>query len=600
MSLIRNDKVLFYHPLDSDTEYTQSVDWIRSANGTFDTGVVVSGFTQDGATDVDITGVVASGYDDLEGYDHFTVAFWASGLYGGVLRDDRLKIGFGSTDVSDGNGIQCFISEAGAAAYIRLYKRGASGPLKQIPIIPSTEGWHLTIVDMSLQGSVFQYLVSINGSGWQNIGSGHNADLPDVDAKCLIQIELESTSNNIILDEVAIWAGQDVFTNNELSNIYELANTYNNPLSQYTSTFGTLVSSGVDCFITGHLQASGDSPLYIPGQIETKSASLFMLVNSPSNGNIDSFIHGHQVASGDVYQFIHGSSTTSGNADLYISGIPAISSSVNLYTQGPTPASGDVDSSIWGHLPISGNSTLFMQGAFPRFDAFVSVVANNPSNTLNLSIHGIASGAPTSSHINDSATLFIKDDGEDKTVDSSWSVFTRVADAIAVTENSTWSSFLRGGNTANDNIGLYLFGHAPGEAPHGTLVSGSISAFIEGQSTQDGEEGLLSDGYSVSNIEAAAFAKVHLGLNGTSNLYVSGEVIVVPPSATFDLFTFGILGTAFDSSTAYIFGQDIVDKNFDLFIFGIQDVKSNDAVLYIEVTDIGLFNQSSTLYSHGF
>ncbi len=600
MSLIRSSGVLFYHPLDSDTEYTQSVDWVRSANGTFDTGIVVSGFTQAGATDVDITGVVASGYDDLENYDHFTVAFWASGLYGGVIRDDRLKIGFGSADVSDGNGIQCYLSEVGVAAYIRLYKRGLSSGLKQIPIIPTTDGWHLTIVDISLQGSTFQHLVSINGSGWQNVGSGGNADLPDTDTKCLIQIELESTSNNIILDEVAVWAGQDTFTDDELSNLYELVNTYSQPMSQYSSIFGTPVNSGVDCFINGHMQTSGNASLYIPGQVEAKSADLFILVNSSSSGSIDSFMHGHQVSSGNVDQHIHGYLTTSGNASLYVSGIPAISASSNLYIAGPLLSSGSVDDFIWGHLPISGSSTLFMKGLPPRFDAFVSVVENNPSDTVDLFIHGVPSGSPNIFYSNKSATLFIEDTGEDKTFGSSWSAFTRVADAITASGSGVWQSFLRGGNTANNNIDLYIGGHASGDTPHGPLVSGSMYSFINGQSTQGGEEGLLFDGYSVSNIEAPAFAKVHLGLTDTLNLYISGEIVAVPPSATLDLFTFGILGTMSGSCTSYVFGQDIVDDNFDLFILGIQDTESNDATLYIEVTDVGLLNQSGILYAHGF
>ena len=88
MSLLRNDDVLLYHSLDSNTEYTKSYDWTRSAKGIFDTGVIVSGFTQSDSTIASITGSkTGGGYDDLEGYDHFTVAFWSSGLYGGTVRD---------------------------------------------------------------------------------------------------------------------------------------------------------------------------------------------------------------------------------------------------------------------------------------------------------------------------------------------------------------------------------------------------------------------------------------------------------------------------------------------------------------------------------
>jgi len=644
MSLLRNDNVLWYHPLDSDTEYTQSFDWTRSANGIFDTGIVVSGFTQNSDTTVDIKGgKAAGGYDDLENYDHFTVAFWSSGLYGGVVKDDYIYIGFGSTSVDDGNGVRYRMSESSNAPFVRLIKRGSTGPAKQVSSFPSIEGWHLTVIDFSLQGSIWQYLVSINGSGWQNVGSGGSADLPDTDVNCIIELKLESTSYNIILDEVIIWAGHDVFTESELSNLYELVNTYDSPMNLYGSVFGTTISSGINCFTHGCIQTSGDISLYIPSQKETKSTdllinghipiyedisfyisgippvasssiTLYIVAPSPASSDLDLYIvgplfesnsiniftQGHQILSDNVDQYIYGYLPIFDNIDLYISGVPWKSSAINLYTVGPLPVNGNIDDFIWGHAIASSGGSLFVKGAFPTIDAFVSTVRNNPSNSVDLFIHSVASGMDTIFYTNNSATFFINDSGDIPTVNSSWPSFIRVDDAITTGESGTWSAFAKGGNTANDNINMYTYGHAYGEYPHGTSIINSRTLFINGLSLRDGDEGLLDNGYYTINKETPAFAKVHFGLNNSVSMYISGSILTVPPIASTDLFIFGILDTEFGSFTTYTLGLASTSGQTNLFLFGIQDIISSGIPLYIEVTDIGSSNKIRNLYTHGF
>lgn len=644
MSLLRHDNVLFYHPLDSDTEYIKSFDWSRFTGGIFDTGIVTSGFTQSGATYVYIEANKATGgYDDLENSEHFAIAFWSSGLYCNNFRDDIVEIGFGHQGLGKvGAGVRCFTSDIAQVPYVRLMKDG-TGPAKEIPIFPSTAEWHLTIVDFSKQGSVWQYLVSINGSGWQNIGSGSNADPILAYPYCTTILRLETTSKNIILDEVAVWADQDLFTDQELSNLYELVSTYDQPMNQYYNIFGTPVNSGVNLFTKGSISTSGNISLYIPSQKETKlidlftkgslqtsgnidlfitgtptisssSIDLFLKVAAPINNdtnlytvgplstsdNIDNFIWGYQISSGNINQHIHGDLTTSGNIDLYISGVPTASSSMNLYVAGPLPASGDASHFIWGHESTSGNTDFYIKGLFPTFDAFVSVVDQDSSNSLDLFVHGVLPGESGVFYTNDTIALFINDSGEDTTVDSDWSAFVRVADAAIVPYSGIWQSFVKGSNAINNNIDLYINAHISGENPHGQLITHSLMAFVEGQATQDDEEGLLSDGYFTANRETAGFAKVHLGLGDTLNLYVSGEISVVTTSTAFDLFILGISGIVNDSHTLYIPSKEIIDSNYNLFIFGIQDTKSGNSPLYIEVTDIGLFNQESSFYTHGF
>lgn len=642
MSLIRNDNILFYHPLDSDTEYTQSFDWTKSSKGIFDTGIIVSGFTQSDSTYGNIKGSkVGGGYDDLENHDHFAIAFWSSGFYGASARDDRIEIGFTDSEINIRNGVRYSISEIVDSPTIRLIKRGGSTPDKTIPVYPSVNGWHLTIVDFSKQGSVWQYLVSINGSGWQNVGSGSIAELPDANTNCIIYLNMESFSDKFYLDEVAIWAGHDIFTDDELSNLYELINTYDQPMNQYSSIFATPVNSGVNLFIHGYADSSGNAFLYIPSQKEIKSIDLFtegstqtsgninlymsgtptiasslidLFITAPTpssgdanlyiigpsfeSGSINNFINGYNVSSGNVNEYIQGFSSNSGNVNLYMSGIPG--ASTNLYISGPILLVGSGNDFIWGHMTASGNYSLVVMGRSEDISAFIAVSDNNPSDDLNLFIHGVPSGQSTTFYTNDSATLFIKDDNDDTLINNNWLSFVRVIDDFSVPYDTSWVSFVRGGNTTNNNIGLYTNSHASGEAPRGTLNTSSLTMFVAGQATQSGDEGLLSDDYSVINTEISAFTKVYFGLNDTVNLYVSGAISVVSLSSTLDLFVLGIIDVASSSHTLYIPVKQSINDSGNLFVLGIQGTPSGSCPLYIKVTNIGLFNQENTLYSHGY
>jgi hypothetical protein len=83
-------------------------------------------------------------------------------------------------------------------------------------------------------------------------------------------------------------------------------------------------------------------------------------------------------------------------------------------------------------------------------------------------------------------------------------------------------------------------------------------------------------------------------------LYVSGEVPIIPPSATLDMFVFGILGIESGSLPSYIYGDDIHSDSNDLFIFGILGIESNSMPLYLKVTTSGDLNQQIDFYSHGY
>ncbi len=315
---------------------------------------------------------------------------------------------------------------------------------------------------------------------------------------------------------------------------------------------------------------------------DTKSLDLFMSVSNPASSGLDTFIEGFDTSTNDVDNYIQGLVNISGNMDLFISGIPAVSSSVTFYMQGPIQVSGNIDDIIIGHLIASGNSNLFIKGRSEDINAFVEVAANNPSNTSDLFVHGIPSGASVISYISDSATLFINDSGDDPTFDSSWSAFAQVASSIATPDTNTWSAFVKVGNVADNRITLYTNAHASGESPRGTSISGSFNMFMNGLSTEDGDEGLLSEGFSISTFDSSSFAKVHLGLNDILNFYISGSLGVVSTSGTSDLFILGILDVASGSHTLYMNTKESINDSNDLFTFGIQGLESGNISLYIK------------------
>lgn len=632
MSLLQNDNVNWYHPLDNTTEYTKDYAWTAfSSNVEFtSSGIITSGLKPIVAS---TTGyfrgsIVGGGYDLAGGYTRLTTAFWISGIFNENSYNYNFYVGLhqGNSLIHvfhlrkfPSNSLTCMIEI-----------QGVHDLTKSIPLYPHDGGWHFVVLDGDHTDTNWRLRVSIDGSGWQDLGLGDkDTNTASFDNHVGFQLRTTDPSINLVIDESVWWFDAELFTDQELSNLYELANTYSLPMSQYDSVYGTPHSSGTNLFLKGHLQTSGNTSLYIPGQVETKSTdlftegiiqtsgnidlytsgsprgssssiSLYMLVPTPSSGNTDLYITGQSTISDNVNQYIQGYEASSENISLYVSGVPHTFDSSSLYIQGPLPESGNVDDFIWGHKVSSGNTALFLAGAFPRFDAFVSVVQNSPSKELNLFIHGIPLGSPTIFYTNDTVTLFIKDLGLDTNVDRSWPSFVKVPTAVVVPVDNTWISFVRGGNTSDDSIGLYTYGHASGSPPHGTLVSGSVPIIINGQSILGGEEGLLSDGYYAVNVEFPAFSKVHLGLIETFNLYISGTIVVTPPSSSLDLFTFGILDTTSGSFVSYIFGQDVVNDNRNLFVFGIQDIESGNIPFYIEVTDIGLSNKETTLYSHGY
>lgn len=640
--LLRNTNVIFYHPLDDFTEHDKGVDWVTDLSS-FKPGIIGASGLGSSITSNPFMRLDDFGsYDDVIGVDHFAVAFWSSGLFESSTRREAIA-NLGIAGDSSRNSIALRrLSAGGFQPRINLEINQVTSTIF-IPSYPIDNGLHFIVIDVKYESasSGWQHNVSIDGSGWQNLGIDGQDGTPVENNEFKID-SIFVPVGSLIVDEFVVWSGHVIFTDQELSNLYELGNTFDKPMNEYVDTFPTPANDNIDCFVQGSEQTSGNISLYIPGQKEIKSIDLFTEGSMPVTGNIDlymsgsptiasgsidlylkvltpfsgsmslytagplsvsgdidNFIHGSQIFFDSIDQYVGGHKTTSGNSDLYVSGVPWLSSSIDLYIAGPLQTSGSFDDIITGHLTASGSFSLFLRSGLD-IDAFVAVVDNNPSNTVDLFIHGIPSGASPSLYINNTITLFISNDGSSVEIQSTWPGFVGVDAAIPVASSGTWEAFLRGGNTANNNIDLYINSHASGEAPRGISTSGSFMTFIEGKSLLDGDEGLLSNGYFAKSFQVSSFTKVHFGVSGTANLYVSGDTTIIPPSATLDLFIFGISGIASGSHALYIFGNELITGSHDLFVLGIQGIVSGSIPLFVQVTTLGSLNTEFDLYTHGF
>lgn len=588
--LLHDESIIFYHPLDDLIEYTKGLAWSSVDNhASFVPGLLVSGIKLDPGNVLERLYYPASTYDSVENASGITTCMWVSGFLTADTVQRLVEVGIGQ-DGGLGNRNKAIIYKTSTTDGFNTAGRfdGTFGSQVWTPAPSNDTDWHFFVVDLRYEGTGWRHRISFDGAGWLDLGVNvHGGNITTPDSKPLISIN-DSTTATIVVDEVVFWGNNNLFTSQELSNLYELYNTHSSTMDKYISIFGTPINSGMDCFIKGKLSTSGNTSLYIPSQFDHKQVDLFI-----------SGIPTYTFLSGSLPMYLPGLDFTNYEIDLYISGPQPAASSLSLYTKGPIFASDGMDNFTEGHLPSSGECTLFIQGGWTA-NAFVAVVANNPSSTLGLFLHGSPSGVSNLSFTGGSATLYIKDDGINDPVDITWPAFVGVADSILIPHSGLWSSFVSCGNTANNNIDFYTYGHASGSSVRGSLITGSFNTFIEGLGSVSGDEGLLWDGFYSINSNLASFTRVHSGIIDTLSFYTSGSIPFIPPSATLNLFTFGIRGITSSSSDLHMYGNDIITNSLDYYIFGIIGRGSGSIQLHIEGPSSGLFTEESDLYTHGY
>lgn len=643
--LLHNSNVDFYHPLDNSTEKTQDIPWAQwfpmdfvpsiSANG----GQISVSFSQGNLRSN------TSSYTDSVGINRYACAFWASGFLkndndqkwitigkiAGASNNQKDSIRLRKLSGSNNN----FITETMISTNIKS-RTWAPPPTNDI-------GWHLFTIHMEYESSGWRHRISLDGTPWIDLGVDTNDPRTISFTQGGITIQESLSTPTIILDEVVLWTDNLLFTNQELSNLYELQNTHSRTMSEYSDIFGILINSGINLFVNGHEQIFNSASLYIPSQqdVETidlsivgseqfvdsislyvsgsprkasSSSTLYITSPTPLNDNINLYTVGPLFISNSIGCTIHGRENISNNIDLYILGSKSVlvntslhtrganipSESLNMYIPGPTFVTDTSTDTVIGHIPIYGNISTFIKGKLNDINAFVSVISNQPSYNINLFTHGVPSGQNTIFYINNGVSLFINDSGNDTTVNSIWQSFVKVDNAQIIPHNDIWQSFVKGGNNPNKSMSLYINSHASGETPRGVLNTLSSNMFTDGIGLQDGDERLLSDGYFFANSTKQSFVRVHLGTSGNIPFYISGVTPIIQPSSMSSMYSFGISGLASGQSVSYIHGNQYISYSGNCFVFGIQDITSGNVILYLQVTNTGLLNSNLDFYCHGF
>jgi len=137
---------------------------------------------------------------------------------------------------------------------------------------------HFAVIDVEKEGTDWRFRISFNGEDWQDLGTDTYDFTPDSNVIGLIHTSDSSSASSFRIDEVVVWKDAELFTSTELSNLYELANTYGLPMQEYTNVFSfpelpgpleSIVACNVsaDLFIHGRTSHFASGSLFIQGHI---------------------------------------------------------------------------------------------------------------------------------------------------------------------------------------------------------------------------------------------------------------------------------------------------------------------------------------------
>lgn len=120
---------------------------------------------------------------------------------------------------------------------VQLFVGDVEGVLEIAPVgtIPTTKGsWHLYVIDLEYTGGAWTLRWSKDGSDWATSPSapvsGDPFDGPGGG-------EMIVSGNNTALDEVVVWADTELFTSEELQNLYDLADVFGDGMDAYGENY---------------------------------------------------------------------------------------------------------------------------------------------------------------------------------------------------------------------------------------------------------------------------------------------------------------------------------------------------------------------------
>ncbi len=607
MALLQNDKIIFYHPVDSNLEFTKNYNWTALASNVSYTGsILTSGLTQTSAgTQTFLQGDrSAGGYPTASGQTRLTACFWASGLYplDSILHSQIIGFETGGGAFTD---VLRLIKTTGNVLQMQAALNGTTmSTIDVTSPVPSNAGWNFVVLDIEKEGVSWRYRASFNGSGFKDLGlSANNIDPSTTPTRTALHII--SNTTKVVVDEAVFWAGTTLFTLTELSNLYELYNTYNTTMDQYSQTFPSIINDNIELFIHGNQLVNDNINLYIPGQIEANTLDIFTSGIGFLTNNIDLFIFGANIFNENIDLFIHGIDSVTDSIELSIPQFPVINE-INL-------------SIPYSHILFNDSIDLFLQNQFTidtidlflfnqyfnsQIDFFIygiqtntwSVFAKIENTTtisnINLFVNGIPSGSPNPIFlISDDITLFIENIEQIESSSGIFNTFVKTETGTLFVDDQTFNLFVKVGHVINGSLDLTIYGHASGDTPHGTQINSNFDISIEGAGETFNENFIpFSDNFFI-------FVDVKNGLSLNMELFINGFMW---PTGEIDTYIFGIIGIENNNFDMFINGSEASTNNIiNMFIFGIIDIINNDINLFT-FTNLAIENDFCNLYIHGF
>ncbi len=237
---------------------------------------------------------------------------------------------------------------------------------------------HFLVLDFDHQISgIWQLKTSLDGSGFIDRGVQDSGTQSIVVANTdpLISIDNPNKENQWI-DECVLWLDTTLFTEEELQDLYDLAEIYDLSMDQFQATNN---NRSIDLFVSGTLilPKFGNTTLCING-LEIQNSNMPLSINGYNLqiNDIELFVDGHNYLIAISNLFVKGYGVSIAEFNLYIGGYLEINDDVNLFIYGKESITDDLFLSTHGFEEMPDGISLFINGHLALDDS------------LNLSIYG--------------------------------------------------------------------------------------------------------------------------------------------------------------------------------------------------------------------
>jgi len=532
--LLYPDNVVYYHPFTSgNIEQTKLVEW-DTLGAIYVSGLIGSGITGDGFyPDVGASFYheVNPLYDSSSGTISITSMYWTQGVVNGCV------FGWSNSGVID-EGI--YPSWVYSNVVMSYYLGSNPYSLPEFLTPNFVGGWHLIISRLVFDGTTASGDISMNGSGWQSMGSLPETRYPSgIASHAFFKYSNFVSSPGYKTDEVVLWKNIPRFTDDELQKIYQCG------LSLIPMDF--YPANTIDLCLGGHEKSSGLLDAVIGGvESVSDNVDLFVLSADVSSGNIDITENGHLPYFESIHLFAKGPDSYSGSMPLFISQ----RQTENFF-----------DLFLKAQL-ITDSVDLYISGIFGYTQPlFLKTYDGDENSSLDLMIYGSPSGQTLGFTLK-SLSLSIYNDSTPSTMDQSWHLFLNVeSGSITYSGGMTCPLFMQTLSWPSGCIDLSISGpdvNSSGECDLYTIGDGELS-------------------YDISGCWPL-YLDVHAGEISCVDMHITGFEW---PSGITNLYVFGVSGTSYDNLDFVVHGHTTKNNRINLFTKGTDTVSANDIDLFV-------------------